>query len=154
MRFTIPMDSTVGYQCVICRRPIAKAGEAIFCPGCGCPCHLACGLPQGPEMSTYSCLTCGAPRPEIARYKNDRELKLLNQLAGHNAAPRLPLEGRHKVGLAVGVTFILLGLIRFGLYVGGVDIPQFSTVAFTLIPLILGFVVFFLSLWHANRKGW
>lgn len=106
-------------------------------------------------MSQYSCLTCGAPRPEIARYKNDRELKLLNQLASHQAAPRTPLEGRHKIGLAVGLMFVLLGLVRFGLGVSGVDVtPAFGSLFLALIPLILGFVIFFVSLWSANRVGW
>jgi len=148
------MESTVGYQCVICRTTISKAGDAIFCPGCGCPCHYVCGRPQGPERASTSCLTCGAPRPEIARYKNERELKLLSMLSQHNAAPRMPLEGRHKMGLAVGVTFVMLGLIRFGLYVGGVQVPQVSAVVFTLAPLGIGIFIFFMSLWHASRKGW
>ncbi|MFO0935074.1 MAG: hypothetical protein U0798_00980 [Gemmataceae bacterium] len=148
------MNSIVGHQCVICRHTILNTGEAIFCPGCGCPCHYTCGRPQGPEKVSQCCLTCGAPRPEIARYKNERELKLLNMLAQNNAAPYHPLEGRHKMGLAIGVTFVMLGLIRFGLYVGGVEVPKFSAVIFTLVPLGIGLVIFFMSLWHASRKGW
>jgi hypothetical protein len=105
-------------------------------------------------MSQYSCLTCGAPRPEIARYKNDRELRLLNQLAGHQAAPKVPLEGQRKVFLAIGVAFMVLGLVVFGLYVGGVEIPQMSATLLTLIPLVIGLVIFFTTLWRANRLGW
>ena len=94
------------------------------------------------------------PRAEIARYKNDRELKLLNQLAGHQAAPKIPLEGRRKVFLATGVVSMALGMVVFGLYVGGVEIPQAHAVAFSLVPFVAGLVIFFASLWSANRLGW
>jgi hypothetical protein len=148
------MQSTVGHQCVICRQAIRQAGTAIFCPECGCPCHLKCGKPHGPEMQSVCCVTCGAPRPEIARYKNDRELKLLDQLAAHQPAPKVPLEGRRKIGLVVGCIFMLLGVVRFGLAVSGIDVPALGSLVFALIPLVIGFVIFFASLYLAKQTGW
>ena len=148
------MKSTLGHQCVICRLKIVQPGSAIFCPECGCPCHLACGKPQGPEAQSICCLTCGAPRPEIARYKNDRELKLLDQLSAHQPAPKIPLEGRRKIGLVVGCMLMLLGIVRFGLAVSGLDVPALGSLAFALIPLVAGLILFFASLYLAKKTGW
>jgi hypothetical protein len=148
------MKSAKGQQCVICRKHVLDDASAIFCPGCGCPCHLKCGRPQGPELQSQCCLTCGAPRPEIARYKNDRELKLLDQLSKHQAAPKVPMEGRRKMGLVVGCIFMLLGIVRFGLAVSGLDVPELGSMLFALVPLVLGLTIFFGSLYLAKQTGW
>ena len=148
------MKEALGQQCTICRGPVDRPGTGIYCPDCGCPCHLACGRPQGPDQQPVSCLTCGAPRSEIARFKYDRERRLLDQLAAHQPAPKVPLEGRRKIGLVVGCAFMLLGVIRFGLAVSGIDVPALGSLAFALIPLLIGLVIFFVSLYLAKESGW
>jgi hypothetical protein len=105
-------------------------------------------------MSNYSCLTCGAPRAEVARFKTEREYRLVTQLAGHQAAPKTPLEGRHKVWLVVGAIFMLLGIIRFGLAVSGIDVPVLGSLFLALIPFLIGFVICCIALQRAHRIGW
>ncbi len=64
------------------------------------------------------------------------------------------MEGRRKVGLVVGCIFMLLGIVRFGLSVSGLDVPGLGSMMFALIPLGIGFMIFFWSLYMAKQTGW
>jgi hypothetical protein len=56
--------------------------------------------------------------------------------------------------LVVGLAFMLLGVIRFGLAVSGIAVPALGSLALALIPLLIGLVIFFVSLYLAKESGW
>lgn len=105
-------------------------------------------------MQNFSCLTCGAPRAEVTRYKNEREFRLVNQLSKQKSAPPSAIEGRKKIALVIGCMLVILGFVRFGLATAEIEFASLGTIFFALIPLVAGFVTIFTTLYLAQRDGW